>query len=180
MHNFKTQLFLSLLFLYPLSIKAQEGYPTPPDKYERLFYIQRSGNHNTICYDAQFSAVKTFNTNAPITPYWIRYGDKGETKPLSYIQRTFAYGVKWRKLATNEYEFNLVSYSKKKLTLGIDSQGNPFALTEINGKKAKLHHIFVKTEKGTSMLSLTPSIKYVEIFGKDPYTGAPVYEKIIP
>jgi hypothetical protein len=171
---------IALLFLPPLSIKAQEGYPTPPDKFERLFYIQRTGNTNTICYDAQFSAHKTLNTTQPANVYWIRYGDKGEIKPLSYIQRTFAYGLKWRLLKENNYEMNLVSYGKKKIKVVLNETGKPLALMDINGKNAKLHHIFVKMVKGTSMLSLTPSVEYVEIFGHDPQTGASVYEKVIP
>jgi Domain of unknown function (DUF4833) len=173
-------IFFMLAFLHPLSTKAQEGYPTPPDKFERLFYIQRTGNTNTICYDAQFSANKSLNTTQPTHVYWIRYGDKGEIKPLSYIQKTFAYGLKWRQLNENDYEINLVSYAKKKIRLNLSETGKPYAAIDLNGKRVVLHHIFVKTVKGTSMLSLTPTVEYVEIFGKNPQTGASVYEKIIP
>jgi Domain of unknown function (DUF4833) len=169
-----------LMVMYPLSIKAQTQYPTPPDKYGRLFYIQRSGNINTIVYDANFTGVKTFNSESPINAYWIRYADKGETRPLNYIQRTFAYGVSVKKSnKPNEFIFNLVSYSKKKLTLSIDSYGNPFAIMEVNGKELKLHHVFVKIEPG-SMFTMAPKVNYVEIFGKDLKTGAAIYEKIIP
>lgn len=176
-----------LICLLPLSIvtkitntAVQNGYPTPPDKFERLFYIQRTGNTNTIVYDVNFSAHKTINANTPINAYWIRYADNGETKPLSYIQKTFAYGTKSKKLvADNTFEFNLVSYSKKKMTLALDNNGKPCVFTDINGRKIQLEHIFVKTEGG-SMLSFVPNVQYVEIFGKDPNTGAAIYEKIIP
>lgn len=181
-HTFPYKIWgiLVAYILIPLSINAQDGYPTPPDKYERLFYIQRTGNTNTIVYDANFSGVKTINADNPIQVYWIRYGDKGEIKPLNYIQRTFAYGVKVRKTnQANEFLFNLVSYNKKTLTLKLDTYGNPYALIEVNGKLMKLHHIFVKTEPG-NMFSMTPKVNYVEIFGKDIKTGAAIYEKIIP
>ena len=72
-----------------------------------------------------------------------------------------------------------MSYSKKKLTLALDSYGNPYALVEVNNRKMKLQRVFVKTEPG-NMFSLTPKVNYVEFFGKDPNTGAAVYEKIIP
>lgn len=177
---YKICVLLIMGIAIPLSINAQEGYPTPPDKYERLFYIQRTGNTNTIVYDANFSGVKMINAETPIHAYWIRYGDKGEIKPLNYIQRTFAYGVKVRKTnQANEFLFNLVSYNKKTLTLKLDAYGNPYALIEVNGKLMKLHHIFVKTEPG-NMFSMTPKVNYVEIFGKDIKTGAAIYEKIIP
>ena len=176
-----------LIAILPLSISSQlsnkdvqNGYPTPPDKFERLFYIQRTGNTNTIVYDVNFSAHRTINADNPINAYWIRYGDNGETKPLSYIQKTFAYGTKSKKLTSdNTFEFSLVSYSKKKMTLDLDNNGKPCVFTDINGKKIKLEHIFVKTEGG-SMLSFVPNVQYVEIFGKDPNTGAAIYEKIIP
>ena len=79
----------------------------------------------------------------------------------------------------NTFEFSLVSYSKKKMTLDLDNNGKPCVFTDINGKKIQLEHIFVKTEGG-SMLSFVPKVQYVEIFGKDPKSGAAIYEKIIP
>jgi hypothetical protein len=175
------------MYVLPLSIftelviiDAQNAYPTPPDKFERLFYIQRTGNINTIVYDVNFSAHKIINVDNPINAYWIRYADNGETKPLSYIQKTFAYGTKSKKLVPdNTFEFNLVSYSKKKMMLALDTNGKPYVYADINGRRIQLEHIFVKTEGG-SMLSFVPSVQYVEIFGKDPNTGAAIYEKIIP
>ena len=174
-------LVLPLSIYAPLANKdVQNGYPTPPSKFERLFYIQRTGNTNTIVYDVNFSAHKTINADNPINAYWIRYADNGETKPLSYIQKTFAYGTKSKKLVPdNTFEFNLVSYSKKKMTLALDNNGKPCVFTDINGKKIQLEHIFVKTEGG-NMLSFVPKVQYVEIFGKDTNTGAAIYEKIIP
>ncbi|MBK7938872.1 MAG: DUF4833 domain-containing protein [Lewinellaceae bacterium] len=175
--------FLSiLLFLYlPIAaINAQEGYPTPPDGRNRLFYIQRTGNTNTIVYDANVADSNSFQSDKPINIYWIRYADGGGTAGLSYLQRTFAYGVKCEKVSgTNEYEFHIVSYSKKKLRLAFDAKGNPYALLEINGKKMALQKVFVKIEKSTTF-TLTPKVEYVELHGKDPQSGAAMYEKFKP
>lgn len=179
-YNWQIAFALICLLAYPLSINAQNAYPTPPDKYGRLFYIQRTGNANTIVYDANFSGVKIFNSNNPINVYWIRYAEKGDVKPLNYLQRTFAYGVSIIKgTKPNEFDFNLVSYAKKKLKLMIDAYGNPYAQIEVNGKTIKLHHIFVKIDQGT-LFTMAPKVNYVEIFGKDPKSGAAIYEKIIP
>ncbi|MCB0542148.1 MAG: DUF4833 domain-containing protein [Lewinellaceae bacterium] len=159
---------------------AQDAYPTPPDGLNRLFYIQRTGNTNTIVYDANVKGEKAFHNDDPINIYWIRYAEDGGTTGLNFLQRTFAYGVKSKKVAgTNEYEFHLVSYSKKKLRLKFDSKGKPYALLEINGKKMALQKVFVKIEKGTTF-TLTPKVEYVELFGKDPNTGTAVYEKFKP
>lgn len=170
-----------LFFLFPfaLDVNAQEGYPTPPDGQNRLFYIQRTGNTNTIIYDANVSG-KSFEDDKPINIYWIRYADGGGTAGLSYLQRTFAYGVKSEKVeGTNEYEFHLVCYSKKKLRLAFDAAGKPHVLVEVNGKKMSLQKVFVKIDKGTTF-TLTPKVEYVELYGKDPATGAALYEKFKP
>lgn len=68
---------------------------------------------------------------------------------------------------------------KRKKKRNNSNNGKPCVFTDINGKKIQLEHIFVKTEGG-SMLSFVPNVQYVEIFGKDPNTGAAIYEKIIP
>ncbi len=171
---------LLFLYLFAFETTAQENYPTPPDGLNRLFYIQRTGNTNTIVYDANVTGNKDFQDGKPINIYWIRYADGGGTAGLSYLQRTFAYGVKCEKVAgTNDYDFHLVSYSKKKLRLTFDTKGKPYALLEVNGKKMALQKVFVKIDKGTTF-TLTPKVEYVELYGKDPGTGAALYEKFKP
>ena len=174
-------LIILLFFCLQIAeLTAQEGYPTPPDGLNRLFYIQRTGNTNTIVYDANVSEGKNFQSDKPINIYWIRYADGGGTAGLNYLQRTFAYGVKCEKVSdSNEYEFHIVSYSKKKLRLAFDAEGKPYALLEINGKKMALQKVFVKIQKSTTF-TLTPKVEYVELHGKDPQSGTAMYEKFKP
>ncbi|MBV6443014.1 MAG: DUF4833 domain-containing protein [Haliscomenobacteraceae bacterium CHB4] len=171
---------LLLFCLSAFGMAAQDSYPTPPDGLNRLFYIQRTGNTNTIIYDANVSGDKTFKASDPVNIYWLRYADGGGTAGLNYMQRTFAYGVKSRKVdGTNEYEIHLVSYSKKKLRLAFDAHGKPYVTLDVNGRRMKLDRIFVKIDKSTTF-TLAPKVEYVELWGKDPNTGAAVYEKFIP
>ena len=176
---------IHLKFLLPLlftaaGLFAQESYPTPPEGKNRLFYIQRTGNTNTIVYDANVSGTKAYKATEPVNIYWLRYAEDGSAAGLSYMQRTFAYGVKFQKVAgANEYDFHLVSYSKKKFRLAFDAQGNPYATVEVNGRRMKLDHIFVKIDKSTTF-TLAPKVEYVEFWGKDPNTGAALHEKFIP
>ncbi len=166
--------------LAALNSFAQESYPTPPDGKNRLFYIQRTGNTNTIVYDANVSGSQAFKESEPVNIYWLRYADGGGAQGLSYVQRTFAYGVKFQKISgVNEYDFHLVSYSKKKFRLAFDAEGNPYATIEVNGRKMKLDRIFVKIDKNTTF-TLTPKVEYVEFWGKDPISGAALHEKFIP
>jgi hypothetical protein len=176
----KKRLTFLLICFTAFGIAAQDGYPTPPDGENRLFYIQRTGNTNTIIYDANVSDAKTFKSADPVNIYWLRYAEGGAAEALSYIQRTFAYGVKAQKVSgANEYDFHLVSYAKKKMRLAFDAQGKPYATVEVNGRRMKLDRVFVKIEKSTTF-TLTPKVEYVEFWGKDPNTSAAVYEKFIP
>ena len=157
---------------------GQDNYPTPPENRNSLFYIQRSGNTNTIVYDAHVDAKNQIESSNPITVYWRRYDETGQIKALNFIERKFAYGISTKKLPNpNEYEFHLVSYAKKKMRLAMDQNGHPIALMYINGQAAILKKVFIKMDPG-NMLSFTPDIKYVELFGKDPNNGKSIYEKI--
>ncbi|MCW5923104.1 MAG: DUF4833 domain-containing protein [Saprospiraceae bacterium] len=173
-------LVLLLLACIGIRASAQENYPTPPNGKHRLFYIQRTGNTNTIVYDANVTGKNAFKNGDPINIYWIRYAEDGSMQGLNYLQRTFAYGVKTKKIAgAGEYEFQLVCYSKKKLRLAFDAQGEPYAALKMSGRDMKLERIFVKIDKSTTF-TLTPKVEYVELWGKDPRTGAAIYEKFIP
>lgn len=173
-------LFLAGIVL-PLVSQAQMSFPAPPAAPQRLFYVQRDPNANTIVYDANTIANgRAFNAKQPIRVYWIKYAENGQVEPLNYLQRTLAYGVEVRPVAgkTAEYEFNVVSYSKRKLRLFIDEAGRPHAVLNINGKQAWLDRVYVKIVG--KKVGLVPDVKYVELFGTDPKTGATVYEKFVP
>lgn len=168
-----------LLCSFAHRVSAQEGYPTPPLLGENLFYIQRSGNFNTIVYDANLSGGNQLNSKKPVNIYWIRYTNGGAKEDLTFIQRTLAYGVTSKQLGNNHFEFHLVSYSKKKFILYLDTSGKPCAKLEVNGKQIVIRKIFIAIEE-SSRWSLAPKIEYVEFYGSDPYNGKALYEKFYP
>ncbi len=172
-------ILLPVLLFLATSLQAQNNYPSPPQSFESLFYIQRSGNANTIVYDANFMAIKQLDEKKPISIYWIRYTDGGAREGLSFIQRNLAYGVSVNRLGNNNYEFHLVSYARKKFILELDSHGKPRARMEVNGKQLIVRRIYVSIEQG-SLWSLAPKVQYVEFFGSDPWTGQAMYEKFYP
>ena len=88
---------LAVCWLLPAFAFAQSSFPTPPSAPERLFFVQRNPNTNTIVYDANtIENGSKFNPKQPIRVYWLRYDEQGQTEPLSYLQRTMAYGVEVR------------------------------------------------------------------------------------
>ena len=175
----KKLLFALLLGAFIVQLQAQTSYPTPPDLYQRLFYIQRTGSPNTVVYDAKFGADGQFQRDQPIDVYWLRYSESGQRQDLNYLQRTLAYGVKSSTSeSTNEYIFHLVSYSQRKFRLKKNPQGKPVVVMMLNGKEAYLKRVFIELEP--TLFGLKPNIHYVEIFGIEVKTGRAAYERFVP
>lgn len=169
-------LFLGLSSFY---LQSQTTYPTPPDLFQRLFYIQRTGSPNTVVYDAKFGADGQFQKDQPIDVYWLRFSDYGQRQDLNYLQRTLAYGVSARMAeSANEYIFNLVSYGQRKFRLKKNAQGRPVAVMMLNGKEVYLKRVFIDLEP--TLFGLKPNIHFVEIFGIEALTGRMAYEKFVP
>jgi hypothetical protein len=175
----KKLFFFFFLVLSSLHVKGQYTYPTPPDLFQRLFYIQRTGSPNTVVYDAKFGADGQFHKDQPIDVYWLRFSDYGQRQDLNYLQRTLAYGVSSRMAeVSNEYIFNLVSYGQRKFRLKKNAQGRPVAVMMLNGKEVYLKRVFIELEP--TLFGLKPNIHYVEIFGIEAQTGRMAYEKFVP
>lgn len=167
------KLYVLLLFI-TLTSNAQKGYPTPPDAESRLFYIQHSQNHNTFVYDANFLENKKLDEVEPIKIYRIAYTKGGVKEELTKMQRSLAYGVKFKMLKENNYEFTLVSYPEKKLYLEINQKGKPYVKTTVNGKKMILHKMYLSMDKSKS---LTPKIEFIDFYGKDTDSGKEIHER---
>jgi hypothetical protein len=161
-------------------INISDTFPVPKENKNMLFYIQRTHNKNTIIYELNYNADSTINENEPVKIYWIRYSDKGEVAPLSYIQRKYAYGLDVSRAdkEKNIYALTFVSYKSRTLYLmKYKNEKQYHVYTFINGKLARMSKAFAKIDGGTFWV---PHITYVELTGVDPATGKKVVEKIIP
>jgi hypothetical protein len=163
-----------------LKWEVDEGWPVPPAGPNRLFYIQRSSNANTIMYDAQLRKNGQFDPQEPVSVYWLRLAEQGQRQELSWIQRTLAYGIADpERKGSNGLVTNVVSYRKRKLNLVVDPTGKPTAQIQINGRMAQLHHVFVQIRDGQGPMGIS-KIAHVDIFGQDPQTGKSIHERFIP
>ncbi len=157
---------------------SADQFPTPPDAENRLFYIQRSSNTNTILYDANILEDNKLDTKSPVHAYWIRYTEGGKKQELSNIQRTLAYGLHTNPIKgePNAYEGHFLAYRKRKFIVKIDAKGEAVALFPINGKMQVLKRVFVSVDESGMM----PSVVYIDLWGKDATTGKEVYERFKP
>lgn len=177
MNRFHT-IILLLYFVPRMDAHIPDRLPMPPDSPNRLFYIQRSSNANTVVYDANLLANKSLNPQSPVHTYWIRYGEKGQKEELTTIQRTLAYGLYTDRIKSefNAYEGYFLAYRKRKFVVKLDPRGNPIALFPINGKLQILKRVFVSVDEST----ILTTVNYIELFGKDQGTGKDVYERFKP
>jgi len=148
---------------------SQENYPKPKKTTTRLFYIQHSNNFNTYVYDARLSNNKTLDSQKPIDQYRIVYTEDGKKKPLTLIQKKYAYGMRANKIAVNFYRMHISGAKNFLLYLIIDSKDRARVYTVVNDKKLFLDHIFVKLKEKT--FGLNSKAEYILLFGRDFNTG---------
>ena len=171
-------LISKVVFSQQAVTSTNNKFPVPPPSAVRLFYIQRSSNSNVVVYDANL-VNKKYETEKPIRSYWLRMSEKGQKESLSFIQRTLAYGYENEPIPNepNNVDITMVSYKKRRIKLSFDAAGNPVALFQIAGKTSHLQRVWVQIEETGNLI---PRILYVELFGRDPKTGADVYERFKP
>ncbi|MDB5023388.1 MAG: hypothetical protein JWP78_1143 [Mucilaginibacter sp.] len=153
------------------------GYPVPPVSSQRLFYLQRTSNVNTIVYDLNMANDGKPDADEPVKVYWIRYAENGQKEELNYIQRKFAYGLTAKALNNGNYDIRFVSYKKFPLTLMKAGDGKYHIFALIAQKQVMLSRIFVKIDGGSFWL---PNVSYVEVKGSDPITGREIVERFKP
>lgn len=172
-------LLVAAVFILPaMAFSSGEPNFPVPNVPRQLFYIQRTPNSNTIVYDLNIKDDGKLDPEEPVNVYWIRYADGGEKKPLNFIQRKFAYGIKVKDLGQGKYELHSVAYAKKDLYLMKPAgQSDYHVYAKIGNSMAVLDRIYIEIDGGTFW---HPNVLYIELKGKDMATGKEVKEQIKP
>ncbi|MEZ0483140.1 DUF4833 domain-containing protein [Fibrella aquatica] len=150
-------------------------FPVPKNIPNQLFYLQRDPNPNTIICALNLKNGQ-IDKEEPIKVFWIRYTEQSQQQELSYIQRTFAYGVKTRPLRNEEYEFNFVSYKKLPFHLAKTAQNSYYVYATVNQKKVIVKRVYLRIEGGTMW---SPNVKYIQFEGTNASTGEALVERIM-
>ena len=176
--SFNKLIVLLFILLCTSKGSTQMGYPIPEERGELMFYIQRNHNSNTIVYDAKFDENGQLNESEPIKVYWLRYEEQGQKMDLRSIEKWYAYGVKSKKIKSNDntFELKLVADDSRRFLLQQTAAFDAFVSTKINNRDSKLHHLYIYADNS----GLWPEVKYIELFGEDLLTGKDNYQRIIP
>ncbi len=164
-------IFIFLILVSGTHLFAQEGYPEPTEKSGLLFYIQHNRGKNTFVY-----ALNKDDEKNPIRVYRQIFDKEGEVRPLTTLQRNFAYGIDCKKLNNQNYEATIVSLPTQKFYLHIPKKGNAFVETTINGVNMTVSRIFIQQKDGTSGLST--KVDYILFYGK--HNNKATVQKLIP
>ncbi|MFD2935758.1 DUF4833 domain-containing protein [Spirosoma flavum] len=156
--------------------KTKLNFPTPQNIPNQLFYLQRDPNPNTIICALNLKNGQ-LDKHDPVHVFWIRYTEQSQQKELSYLQRTFAYGIKSRALTNEEYILNFVSYKKLAIHLAkSESDNSYYAYATVNQKKVILKRIYLRIEGGTLWV---PNVKYIQVEGINAATGENTVERLM-
>jgi hypothetical protein len=146
-------------------------------KPEPLFVIARSKNTNVVHYEARVRPSGRLDPEEPLIAYWIMHAEDGRSEPLTWLERRLAYG--W----TADFEsggaalrVRLRAFARRELHVRHSASGGFRAETVIGDRPARLHRIFVAAEER----GLTPTVRYVELFGTGLADGAHVNERLVP
>ncbi|WP_342645532.1 DUF4833 domain-containing protein [Mucilaginibacter sp. CSA2-8R] len=152
-------------------------YQALPANVNRLFYVQRTPNANTIVYELNAGENGQPDAEQPVHAYWIRYTEGGKKDELNFIQRKFAYGLTSKPLGNGKYDIRFVSYKKFPLTLMKAADGKYHIFATISQRQFIVNRIFVRIEGGSFWV---PNVRFVEFKGTDPTTGKEVTERFKP
>ncbi len=153
------------------------AYPVPDDP-DMLFYIERSSNSNTVVYAAHLDSHGRFDKTTPLDVHWRWYNVDGHKKPLNFIERMMAYGVK--SVADDgpggAITCEVAALPERKIRLDLDNNERPEALMRFGDRLAKLVYVYLQVDDH----GLMPNVTAMDLFGIDKRTGKPLQEHVIP
>ena len=150
--------------------RAEEACPA------HLFIIARSKNANLVVYDANRGPAGDLNASEPVVAYWLLNGEPDKREKLNRIERERAYGFDTAPGdAPGTYTLTFKARKKRHFLVRM-LKGCPVVTATIGGQTAILRRLFVQSKEDDFL----PKVEYIEFFGEDAESGAPVYEKFVP
>ena len=164
------------LLIFSHRVFSQQNYPVPSEQKDLLFFIQHNQGTNTFIYSLNYDRKKLINQKEPIKITRQLFDIDGAIKPLTSIQRRFAYGVSNEKMQNQQIKFEIISLPKQKFILDLQDANNPTVSTTVNGKDLQLERIFLMIKEGTS--GLNTKVDYILFYGT--VNKKPTIQKLIP
>jgi len=171
-HHVKRRALLVGAALGGLGFEARAGAsPSAP-----LFVIARSKNANVIHYEARLATSGALDREQPIDAYWVMRAEDGRREGLTWLEERLAYGWSASFDARGELLVRLRAFSERAIRVSRAENGSFGAVLRVAGHPALLERIYVASDGG----SLTPSVRYVDLFGTTLGDRRRITERILP
>ncbi len=153
-------------------------YPEPEDK-GLVFYLQRTGNANTVVYAIRRHADGTINARDPVDIYWRFLAGDGSRGELKWYERQLAFGVHYAPMKGHPGKYIVRPNAKPEIEVPVEvtDEGEVRALVHINGQDVKLKCVYVEWRK---QLGIIPRILYIDAYGVNLSNGDKVVVRVHP
>lgn len=126
---------------------------------DELFRITRNKDANEIIYYLNTDERGRLDQKKPIEAYWIRYDLEEEGRPLTTLERKYAYGLNFSEVTTYGATFHFVSFDRT-LFLVRTSKQQYEVQAEINGKRMRLEEVYLSLSGGSFWV---PKVNFIEL-----------------
>jgi hypothetical protein len=157
-------------------IPALSSVAAAPLKAQNLFFIQRSKNADEAVYDARVKEDGTLDPSDGVDGYFMNKGGDGtwSRADFTWIQKR-AYGWETKPTGDGAQFLKLKAFPDRNMWIR-KYDGRWRVETTIAGKQALLDKLYVATDESGIM----PKVLYVDVFGVDAATRAPLTEHLVP
>ena len=145
-----------------------------PEATKPLFVLERNRNANFVQYEAKVAGDGSIDPKEPIIAYWIMAAEDRRRESLTAIERALAFGFSAQPDKRGNVWLTLISHKSKPIRVFKDDTG-VHAELGIAGRKAYLTKMFVQA--GPEFI---PKVIWLDVYGVDAKTGAPLQERITP
>ncbi|MBO9395508.1 DUF4833 domain-containing protein [Shimia sp. R9_2] len=146
---------------------ANPDFPHP-DEPGQLFFLQRNMNANTVVYSARFDDAGSLIEKSPVSVFWRRYADEGQTMALRWYERVFGFGVRLKSHAsTTSRTLAFNALKSQKLELRQIAPFKAALFTEQDGREYQLIYGYLDVDES----GLLPKVTRLRLYTTDPQTG---------
>lgn len=147
--------------------KARSDFPIPQDS-DQVFYVQRSMNSNTVVYKVNFASDGTLSSNRPMSAYWRRFNTTGAVKSLSFLEKSFAYGVSTHPNVDGKtHSVKFAALPKLSVTLRQSDKHKAALWANINNQEYRMISAFLDLDES----GLFPKVVRLRLYTSEPNTG---------
>lgn len=174
MKNFVKYIILINTFIFLFEITALADGKNERQENKLLFKIERSRDADEIYYEVNTLADETLDTDNPIRIYWVMHTQNGQAEPLTKIQKSLAYGLKFSNVTPDTAEFQFVSF-EQSLILQKAKNGIFRVFADIDGQQVEVDQINIEFLNNSFWF---PKIGKVEMVATLPNTGKTLTKEI--